>query len=334
MSKVLVAFSGGVDSANVVERLSDQGHEVTAMTLDMTGSREVIETACRKAEELGVRFFVKDVRERFRQYIVNYFVESYGRGETPAPCTRCNPMIKWSSLAEEVRPGGYDYIATGHYFGVEELDGKRYVVKADDARKDQSYYLWGLDQHMLSLALTPMRHVIKTDIIKQGSQRESMGVCFLAGMSCAEFLGANGGSSGQGEIVNKRNEVIGTHDGTIFYTPGQKKGLSLPQGMCVVGIDAANNRLIAGHREDLFFEHLEVSDINAPDLDRLLACDSVTAVIRGIGLNPQGTVKLSYSAGRIFVSLSDPAWAPAIGQPVVFYNRGTVLGGGYLTRYY
>lgn len=160
---------------------------------------------------------------------------------------------------------------------------------------------------------------------------ESMGICFLRGENYREFLRRRAPNGIRpGEIVDRNGKRIGTHDGCAFYTVGQKRGLGLPPSLAVVAIDAARNRLIAGEDEELRRRRLTVRAWNVPDMERLCRSRELRVVIRGIGRNPDGFARVRLERDRLHVELEYPAWAPAPGQPVVFYERDIVLGGGIL----
>ena len=148
-NRVLLGFSGGIDSFAAVGLLQAAGYHVTALTLDMRGDSALLEKARLRAGALGIPWRMRSVRERFEREVVDYFTDSYFRGCTPAPCTRCNSRIKWPCLAAEADALGIRHIATGHYFRITSAGGKRYVTRAADNRKDQSYYLWDLPQEIL-----------------------------------------------------------------------------------------------------------------------------------------------------------------------------------------
>lgn len=233
---VLLGFSGGIDSFAAVGLLQAAGYHVTALTLDMRGDSALLEKARLRAGALGIPWRMRSVRERFEREVVDYFTDSYFRGRTPAPCTRCNSRIKWPCLAAEADALGIRYIATGHYFRITSAGGKRYVTRAADNRKDQSYYLWDLPQEVLDRVLTPMGTVIKRNIVEElADRRESMGVCFLEGRPCRDFLRSRDKTEAlrPGPIIDSAGHRLGTHDGAALYTIGQKKGLDLPPGWAV-----------------------------------------------------------------------------------------------------
>lgn len=337
--RVLLGFSGGIDSCHAARSLMSQGYVVTALYMDMTGDSAQADYARVGAAETGIMFRSIDLRERFALAVIDYFTDEYASGRTPAPCTVCNRDIKWETLYEVARREGFDRIATGHYFNVERDGSRYYVTKASDPVKDQSYYLWPLGQDVLAMALTPMGNVIKAGIGRSPGtvrqQKESMGVCFLGGRPCADFLRERlGGRTGCGDITDKRGRVIGRHDGTPYYTIGQKRGLCLPAGLCVTGIDASGNLLVAGRDEDLYHRNLIISGCNIVDMDEALTAADITVKIRGIGRNPEKPCRITPRPGGLHILLDDPAWAPAAGQPVVLYRGDRVIGGGFLEDYY
>lgn len=335
--RVVLAFSGGMDSATAARMLQSE-YDVEALTLNTTGDKLMLSSAHERALELGLNLTIKDVREEFKREIIDYFIYSYGVGRTPVPCTICNPAIKWRYLIEHADALGIERVATGHYFNIERYNGHYYVARADDSRKDQSYYLWALDQRTLSRALTPMGHIIKEDIRQNfSSQRESMGLCFLQGKSYRDYLSEHhAGLAREGEVINLSGEVVGHHAGVAFYTIGQKRGFECGvAGVVVVGMDVERNRLIVGKDADLYHSTLEIEGCNIVDTEEFTQSADVRVVIRGIGRNPEGFMLRAESIERGYrILLDDPAWAPAVGQPVVFYRQNRVIGGGFVERYY
>ena len=334
---VLLAFSGGMDSRTAARLLLEE-YEVESLTLDTTGDADLLLSAKRYATELGIEHSSLDVQAEFRHRIIDYFTDSYAAGRTPAPCTVCNPMIKWRYLIDEADRRGIEHVATGHYFNIERYNNHLYVARADDSRKDQSYYLWGLSQHVLQRALTPMGHVIK-DNIRSGFMhaKESMGLCFLRGESYRDYIGRTQPAlTLKGDVVDTEGRKVGSHAGVAFYTIGQKRGFECElTGVAVVGIDAATNRIIVGKDAELYHSTLEINDCNIVDKEEFMQANDVRVVIRGIGRNPQEYMRRAEPSGEGHrIHLNDPAWAPAAGQPVVFYRQNRVIGGGIVERYY
>lgn len=340
---VVLGFSGGMDSCAAAARLAAQGWRVEAVTLDMTGDSRITDQARERAAEMGIRLTVKDVRAEFAA-VKEYFVSSYAAGRTPAPCTLCNSMIKWPSLVAEADRRGIRAIATGHYFKTARHNGRVYVCRADDRAKDQSYYLWGLPQSTLERIVTPMGDIFKSDIRNTSPLRsESMGVCFLGGRPYAQYVAAQRPDTlRRGEIVDAGGRVVGHHDGVAFYTIGQKRGLEIDgeyalknSAVRIVAIDAATNRIVVGQEPQLYYPTLEVASYNVVDIDELLSSHDVEVVIRGIGRNPEGYMRRAELIGdRLRITLGAPAWAPAAGQPAVFYRGDRVIGGGIVEKYF
>ena len=331
---VLLGFSGGIDSCTSALRLMAEGYHVVALTIDIMGDEAMLHKARTKAEEIGAEWLMYDAREEFKREIIDYFCQEYAMGHTPAPCTRCNPLIKWRTLLNEANRLGIKRIATGHYFNIERRDERYYVTKGVDESKDQSYYLWGLSQEILSRAITPMGNAIKSDV-KQAfkDKSESMGICFLNGLPYAEFLRNRGIDMPDGDIVTRNGEVCGRHNGIARYTIGQRRGVGIPEGMRVIGIDATHNHIIVGENELLFHNQLHIAHCNIVDEEELLSAKDITVKIRGIGRNPQLPVSVEATHGGYIVKTQDPAWAPAIGQPLVFYRNNWVIGGGIVVDF-
>ncbi len=329
--KVILGYSGGVDSTAAVAILEQQGYSVTALTLDMCGDKELVKSAEMRAKESSIDFVSLNCEELFQKEIKNYFISEYLSGRTPAPCTRCNPLVKWKLLLEYANANNIYHIATGHYFRITEYNGKLYVTRAADKRKDQSYYLWGLSQEVLQRAVIPMAEIIKEQI-NTAKRKESMGVCFLSGQKYSDFLSQTCGDNIKGgDIVNKNGDVVGHHKGLAYYTVGQKRGDGIPIESVIIGIDKTHNSLIIGGDKDLYHSILHIDNCNIVDKNELLTSTDISVMVRGIGRNPEGyTTKIETVEEGYKITLSSPAWACAAGQPVVLYRGERVIGGGYL----
>ncbi len=334
---ILLAFSGGIDSCAAVEILRRDGYTPHAMTIDMMGDEAMLQQARESATRLNIPLHVVDGVDLFRREIINNFTNEYMLGRTPAPCTRCNTVIKWELLRRTADELGIYHIATGHYFQITQHNGFHYVTRALDPRKDQSYYLWGVSQDILRRAVTPMGQQIK-EVIKQQSKikRESMGICFLAGRHYADFLCSECGEIAHGEVVDTAGEVVGMHNGIARYTIGQRRGEGIPEGLRVVGMDAPQNRVIVGVNSLLYHKRLIMDESQFVDAEEVTSSSEIKVMVRGIGLNPEGFASVTIideSEARGItaeVNLSDAAWAAASGQPVVLYIGDRVVGGGVL----
>ncbi len=332
---VLLAFSGGIDSCAAIEILRKMGYNPHAMTIDMIGDQAMLQQAKESAKRLKIQLHIIDGREIFRREIINNFTNEYLSGHTPAPCTRCNTLIKWELLAQTADRLGIYHIATGHYFQITPLNGLHYVTRAIDPNKDQSYYLWGVRQDILKRAITPLGREIKERIKERSSlKRESMGICFLRGEHYADFLCAECGEIASGDIIDTEGRVVGTHNGIARYTIGQRRGEGIPEGLRVIRIEATQNRIIVGANSLLYSKRLIINECHFVDPMEVTSSDQVKVMIRGIGLNPEGFAKITIISDSIEngitaqIELSNPAWAAAAGQPIALYIGDRVVGGG------
>lgn len=357
MKKILVALSGGIDSAAAVLLLRRQGWQTEALYLDITGDPRELSNARQTAAALNVDLHVEDVAGAFEDKIINYIISEHAAGRTPSPCAMCNPHIKWLALAEVADRLGIEHIATGHYVRIGCENGIYYINRGVDPSKDQSYYLWALGQPTLRRAVTPLGGYTKTEVREflaaQGMttlarSRESMGICFLKGKSYENFLNQNlERYISAGDVVDRNGTRIGTHSGYPLYTVGQKKGFSvdIPSGDAdsdlsfandpfrIISVDPAVNRLTASRNpDDLYSAVLWGAGLKTPDLRRLTASSDLRVVIRGIGRNPEGTCRVIPEKEGLFrVELhGGKAWAAAPGQPMVFYEGERVVGGAFL----
>lgn len=336
--KVFVGISGGIDSAASVLLLKEKGYDVVGVYLYIN---KPLENIISLKKELGIDIIINDVREEFSSNIIDNFVSAYIAGETPSPCVECNDKIKWQKLRQIALENGGDYWATGHYCQTVKIDNKIYIKKGVDSLKDQSYYLWKLDQDILSGALFPLGSYTKSNVYSFMREKgytdlvekpQSMSICFLNKLSVAEFLRQNIKSDilQKGNIVNEKGDIIGSHMGYPLYTIAQKKGMGLPKGYCVSKIIPKQNKLIVAHRDSLNTTVLIIKNWKFVDIDMIINNPKLTVIVRGVGENPEGEVVVEILSDTLAkVKLSSPAWAVANGQPVVFYIEDVVVGGGY-----
>lgn len=331
---VILGFSGGIDSTSAVDVLREQGYRVIALTIDTMGDSTMLEKAEQRAKELGVEWHAVDAKAMFERDIIEYFCNEYTSGRTPAPCTRCNTHIKWQILLTEANRLGVEYIATGHYLNIEQHNDKYYVAKALDSNKDQSYYLWGLPQEILSRAIAPMGSKIKSEV-KEGfkDKSESMGICFLCRRPYAEFLESRGIEMQSGDIVDETGRVCGRHNGIARYTIGQKRGEGIPEGKRVIDIEPHANIIRVGDNSMLYKSKLYITDCNIVDECELLTAKNITIKIRGIGKNPELPVSIERYKEGYMITTTDKAYAPALGQPLVLYRDNLVIGGGIVDSF-
>ncbi len=339
--KIVVGVSGGVDSAACVLMLKEAGYEVVGVMLSMWGNDDG-RAADYLSGALGVRVLWRDVRSRFEHSVIEPYIEGLLAGTTPSPCTVCNPEVKWRELVCAARQTGAEQWATGHYCRVVEHDGRRYVARGADKLKDQSYYLWRLDDQMLDGAVMPLGGCLKSDVKEMvasaglcsiAAKRESMSVCFFGGGGYGDLLRqrCEVDSLRGGKVCDMAGRVIATHEGFPFYTIGQRKGLDIPRGMCVVRIEAATNTLYIGAADSLYADTIRLRDVVVRNDDEVFDSDRLRVAVRGIGRNPEGVALARPCDGGIEVKLGTPgAWAVCKGQPAVFYIDDRVVGGGVI----
>ncbi|MDE7374129.1 MAG: tRNA 2-thiouridine(34) synthase MnmA, partial [Odoribacter sp.] len=252
MEKVVVGMSGGIDSFVTALMLREKGYDVVGVSLELWEKNDLtaVEKICRALE---IPLLCRHEREGFRQVVVEAFVRDYLSGYTPSPCCVCNRFVKWDALERVAAECGASRIATGHYVRIRQERGKYYICQGVDARKDQSYFLYGVSQKILSKALTPLGDYTKEEVrawaLAHGYEevvrkKESMGVCFLRGTDYRDFIRQYAGADQKpGMILSRSGQPIGLHDGLLNYTVGQKRGMPLWYGepMYVAEIDADRN---------------------------------------------------------------------------------------------
>lgn len=345
--KIAVGMSGGVDSSVAAYVLKEQGYDVTGVYMQCWEARadgcradEDRADAVAVAAKLGIKFEQLDFINEYHEKVIDYFYEEYEKGRTPNPDVMCNKEIKFGLFLDWALNNGFDMVATGHYARVRNVNGEYQLLRGLDESKDQSYFLYLLNQRQLSKAMFPIGDMVKTDLrglaekagLHTFDKPDSVGICFVGEVNIREFLKKRLPLK-VGEVVNAKGDVLGTHDGVQFYTVGQRHGFKIEKyvglPLYVIGKNVEKNQLIVGFAKEVNrkeFDAAELHWIGTKPEDKF-ACD---VRIRHLGELHGAWVELK--DGKARVVLSDCVFGVAPGQSVVFYVGEVLVGGGVIER--
>ncbi len=354
--RVVVGMSGGVDSSLAAALLQEQGFEVIGITLklwpqncsaraeDKCCGPQAVTDARAVCDKLGLPFYVADEVETFQHEVIHYFATEYQAGRTPNPCILCNEKIKFGVLLKRAKLLGARYIATGHYARVEmhPESARRLLKRGQDPVKDQSYFLFSLNQEQLAHTLFPLGHLTKEETrerarqlgLKTAEKKESMEICFVPDNNYGKFLiDVAGITPHKGELVDTHGKVLGYHQGIEFFTIGQRKrlGISSPRPLYVLALDGERNRVVLGEEKELATHSFLVERCNWIALAE--PPEEFEALVR-IRYKHQGCrarIKVQGN-GQAQVLPLEPQRAVTPGQACVFYQDDQVLGGGWIQK--
>lgn len=347
--KVILAISGGVDSAVSVHILQSLGYEVTGLnfifwkweddTSKKQAARDILDDISQK---FSIEIIQQDQRNYFKGRIVNQFIKGAENGLTPNPCVFCNPTVKFELLLKYAALHQFDLIATGHYARVfyEKVTDMYYLQKGVDETKDQSYMLCYLDQEILSRTIFPLGDKTKTEIVALGKElglqsadcEESQDLCFVAPENYHAFLSSSITAQKDGQIVDVSGNTLGQHNGLFHYTIGQRKGIKVfsSEPYYVIGKNYERNELIIGHQNESDVNAFEVSDSNWIAGEPAFPLASYVKIRYRSKLIACSVTK--ENNGNMQVNLANSAKGITPGQYAVFYDGDIVLGGGKIVR--
>ena len=352
---VLVAMSGGVDSAVALLKIIEMGYKAIGVTMKLWEYKAVggnalkdnnccavesINNAKLVCERLGVPHYTIDFTEDFKTKVIDNFVDEYLAGRTPNPCVRCNSYVKWDTFIAQADKLGAKYIATGHYAIIQNNNNNYEILRGKDSHKDQSYVLWGIPKETLERTILPLGELTKKEVRQIASDNnfenanapESMEICFVPDNNYKRFVREYAKDRVKdletpGSTLNENGEKVGENEGYINYTIGQRRGIGLssPDPLYVKKIDPKDNSITVTKKHSLYSKQCYISNINWLNSSFKLPID-LFAQIRYNGAVSK--VSITDDNKKIVANFSEPQLAITPGQSIVFYDKNNTLQGG------
>ena len=362
ISQVVVAMSGGVDSSVAALLLAKQGIDCLGVSMQVwdyrnNGGSCTRATCCapddftdarKVAGMVGIPYYVFDFEKTFRKEVIDTFVETYARGETPNPCIECNNKVKFRELRDRAKAFGCSHVATGHYARVTQSANGWHLLRGKDREKDQSYFLYGSKQSELAETIFPVGEMTKAEVrelakeagLATHAKPESQDICFVSG-SVQDFLVKIGGQKPTGKIVTSNGKQLAEHDGIDKFTVGQRKGLKIggmENPLYVLEIDPYNNTVTVGEKHELERESFLIRDLSfvapgfvSPGFEQTKAPFQAIAQLRHRHQGVRVEVSPIVDTDTARVTFLDSWTTVSPGQACVLYDVETneeVLGGG------
>ena len=360
-TRVVVGMSGGVDSSVTALMLKEQGYDVIGIFMknwddsddsEFCSSTEDYRDVALVAEQLEIPYYSVNFEKEYWDKVFTYFLEEYKKGRTPNPDVMCNKEIKFKAFLDYAMDLGADYVATGHYARIEkDEDGVSHLLRGVDNNKDQSYFLSQLSQEQLSKAMFPLGHLEKNEVrqiaedagLATAKKKDSTGICFIGERDFKDFL-MNFLPAQKGEMQTLDGERMGEHDGLMYYTIGQRRGLGIGGSKdgtnapwFVIGKDLEKNVLYVGQgyeNEHLYANSLKASDFYFTNTDELPESFKTKAQFRYRQKAVDVTVYFNEDRTEAEVIFDEPARAVTPGQAIVLYDGEECLGGGTIDTAY
>ena len=353
---VVVAMSGGVDSSTVAGLMKKEGYNVIGITLKLSDDNQQVaksKVCCagqdiidakRVAHKLNIEHKVLYYQSKFKSGVIDNFVDSYLKGETPIPCVQCNKTVKFNDLFEEAKSLKADALITGHYVKSITKDNKTDMYRAIDENRDQSYFLFNTTREQLDYLRFPLGGLLKSetrDIAKKldlnvADKPDSQDICFVPDGNYVSVIEKfRPEAFKKGNIKNLNGDVLGVHDGIVNFTIGQRKGIKIAakEPLYVIDINADKNEIIVGLKNDLLKKEIILKDLNLLD-DKEVFEDEILVKVRSTGKLLRS--KLSFKEDKSVLNLLEDEHGISPGQACVFYKKDIngykVLGGGWITK--
>ena len=354
--KVVVAMSGGVDSSVVAALMKQEGYDVTGITLklydDAKSSKEGrqccagqdIIDAKRVAEKININHEILYYQKKFKSEVIDSFIDSYTAGETPIPCVQCNQTVKFRDLFKYAKDLKADALITGHYVSRIQNNGHANMYRAKDHKRDQSYFLFSTTQEQLNFLRFPLGDIDKSETrsiaknlnLNVADKPDSQDICFVPNGDYSSVIKKfRPESFKKGEIIDLSGKKIGEHEGIINYTIGQRKGIKISSDkpLYVINIDAENNTVTVGNKENLEIKKIKLRDLNILASKKELN-EIINIKVRSTGRLLKAKIKMIKNIAEVEILVKETGISP--GQACVFYSKDDigdkVLGGGWIDK--